>query len=259
MASRWTRKAAGLDPANPAAHSNLGNALASQGKTGEAEACYRRALEINPDYAQAHYNLGQALAERGEHEAAATSHRRALALQPDGKILAAGHANHPTRGFDSALARYNADGTPDTSFGYGGIFTADFFGGSDGVHGLVLQDDGKAILAGDAYNAFTQGDDFGLSRYLIADPSWISGVVSSLPASAFANATARTDALSNLSAIQTDLSSGLVASTISKLNALRARVDGCPAAADADDWIVECSAQLLIRGLVDQVRAKLGG
>lgn len=186
-------------------------------------------------------------------------HILALAVQPDGKILAAGHARHPTRGYDSALARYNADGTADTSFGYGGLFTADFFGGSDGIHGIVLQDDGKAVLAGDAYNAFTRGDDFGLSRYLIADPSWISGVVSDLPGSAFASPTARNDTAAALSAIQADLSSGGVASAISRLNALRAHLDGCPAAADADDWIVECSAQVLVRKLVDQVRTKLGG
>src|SRR5262249_26301013 len=43
---------------------------------------------------------------------------RSVKLQPDGKIVAAGFA-----GFDSALARYNSNGTLDASFGTGGKVT----------------------------------------------------------------------------------------------------------------------------------------
>src|SRR6516164_5233215 len=43
----------------------------------------------------------------------------ALALQTDGKIIEAGNfiANFRTRDYDAALARFNADGTLDTTFG----------------------------------------------------------------------------------------------------------------------------------------------
>src|SRR5256885_10852665 len=38
---------------------------------------------------------------------------QALAIQPDGRIVVAGMASHPERGWDFALARYNSDGTLD--------------------------------------------------------------------------------------------------------------------------------------------------
>ena len=41
----------------------------------------------------------------------------ALVIQPDGKIVAAGVAIVSMTGFDFALARYNSDGTLDSTFG----------------------------------------------------------------------------------------------------------------------------------------------
>jgi len=84
---------------------------------------------------------------------------RSLIQQADGKLLLAGNA-----GSDFALARYNADGTLDTSFGGGdGKVTTDFAGGFDGGYSLIQQTDGKLLLAGHAYG----GDnyDFALARY----------------------------------------------------------------------------------------------
>ncbi len=183
----------------------------------------------------------------------------ALALQPDGKILGAGHAKHPKRNFEFALARYNPDGTRDTSFGYGGLLSTDFFGGPDGVHGLILQEDGKAVVAGDAANPFTGGDDFALARYLVADPDWIAGVVSSLPDNAFNASSSRTTMLSHLDQIEEDVTEGQIADAISKLQELRQHVNGCPTSADVDDWIVDCAAQVKVRVLIDQVIDKLDG
>ena len=48
-----------------------------------------------------------------------------VALQSDGKIVAAGYDGYDTSG-DFALARYNSDGSPDTSFGAGGKVTTQF-------------------------------------------------------------------------------------------------------------------------------------
>ncbi|MGW9025834.1 calcium-binding protein [Streptomyces sp. NPDC055722] len=78
-----------------------------------------------------------------------------LMLQPDDRIVAAGSAG----GGDFALARYNADGTPDTGFGSGGRTTTDF-GDSDRVYGLARQTDGKILAFG------TSGNDRALARYL---------------------------------------------------------------------------------------------
>src|SRR6266545_3091173 len=71
----------------------------------------------------------------------------ALALQPDGKLVAAGRGWTGSTGFESALVRYNPDGSFDTSFGVGGKVTTDT-GESGGAHALALQPDGKLVAAG---------------------------------------------------------------------------------------------------------------
>jgi uncharacterized delta-60 repeat protein len=183
----------------------------------------------------------------------------ALALQPDGKILAAGHAKHPTRHFEFALARYNPDGTLDSSFGYAGRLTMDFFGGPDGIHGLVLQADGRAVVAGDAYNPNTGGDDFALVRFLVADPDWVAAVVAGLPDSAFATSSSKAAILSQLDQIKADMTAGRISDALLKLQNLRSRANGCPPAPDDDDWIVTCTGQVQVRPLVEQIIYKLGG
>ena len=57
----------------------------------------------------------------------------AVALQPDGKIVVGGHASTATGTSDTdhAVARYNADGSLDTSFGVGGKVTIDQAGNSE--------------------------------------------------------------------------------------------------------------------------------
>ena len=72
---------------------------------------------------------------------------RDIIIQEDGKIVAAGFAGGANGSF--AFARYNADGTPDNSFGTQGKLTVDItpnFG--DVVTGLALQDDGKIVATG---------------------------------------------------------------------------------------------------------------
>jgi uncharacterized delta-60 repeat protein len=102
----------------------------------------------------------------------ATSRINAIALQADGKIIAAGTASRTTTAAsDFALARYNPDGSPDTSFGTAGKLTTDFTGGidettgeSDQAYGAVIQADGKIVVAGRAVVAGS-GGDFGVVRY----------------------------------------------------------------------------------------------
>src|SRR4051812_4671717 len=52
-------------------------------------------------------------------------------VQPDGKIVAGGWSNQGRTSYDFLVARYNADGTLDTSFGSGGRAATDFGGGAD--------------------------------------------------------------------------------------------------------------------------------
>jgi uncharacterized delta-60 repeat protein len=65
----------------------------------------------------------------------------AIVVQPDGRIVAAGHTADPVSGVNFALARYNADGSPDASFGNGGqVVTASRAGnGRDSIYALALQ------------------------------------------------------------------------------------------------------------------------
>ncbi len=76
-----------------------------------------------------------------------------LVLQPDGKLVAAGSTGRvsDTQLFhdDVALARYNPNGTLDSSFGGGdGKVTTDVGPGNDVATDLVLQSDGKLAAAG---------------------------------------------------------------------------------------------------------------
>lgn len=98
------------------------------------------------------------------------SYAFSLALQSDGKIIAAGTAfvsfsSDDSSNTDFALARYNADGTPDTTFGSSGEVTTDFDGFNDDAFSVLVQPDGKIVAVGSAKNP-TNYYDFALARYL---------------------------------------------------------------------------------------------
>jgi uncharacterized delta-60 repeat protein len=88
----------------------------------------------------------------------------ALALQPDGKLIAAGYSyTGAATTYDFALARYNTDGSLDTSFGGTGKVRTAISPGDDEVNRLVRQPDGKLVAAGSAESA--TNTDFALARY----------------------------------------------------------------------------------------------
>jgi uncharacterized delta-60 repeat protein len=80
-----------------------------------------------------------------------------VALQANGRIVVVGEVG----GNDFALARYNSNGSLDTSFSGDGKQTTDFGGGADGANGVAIQGDGKIVVAGGG----GVGDDFALARY----------------------------------------------------------------------------------------------
>src|SRR5262245_11383161 len=55
---------------------------------------------------------------------------QAVARQPDGKLLTAGTASPPNKSSQVALARFQLDGTPDSSFGTGGGTSTALGGGT---------------------------------------------------------------------------------------------------------------------------------
>src|SRR5206468_3909759 len=72
---------------------------------------------------------------------------RSVTVQTDGKIVVVGYATAgSTEKF--ALARYNADGTLDTSFGDSGRLMTDVGISGSNATGVALQNDGKIVVAG---------------------------------------------------------------------------------------------------------------
>ena len=66
---------------------------------------------------------------------------RALALQPDGKLLIGGEFRNVEFTSRTRIARYNADGSLDTTFNPG-------TGVDDTIYSIVLQPDGRIIIGG---------------------------------------------------------------------------------------------------------------
>jgi len=93
-----------------------------------------------------------------------TAGHNCIEIQPDGKLLVSGvniiDINLYTR--QSYTARYNADGTFDTSFGVDGIML--FPGGASFTLQSVLQPDGRLLVAGWAHDQTTLEDQI-LIRY----------------------------------------------------------------------------------------------
>lgn len=95
---------------------------------------------------------------------ASTSIASDIALQSDDKIVVAGHTwggseNH------FALARYNPDGSLDTSFGENGTVSSSFPGKYAIARALAIQGDGKIIVGGQVYTLNNDFDEFALARY----------------------------------------------------------------------------------------------
>jgi uncharacterized delta-60 repeat protein len=88
---------------------------------------------------------------------------KAVALQPDGRLVVAGSAGGED-GTDFALARYQVDGTLDSSFGEDGKVTTEFLD-SDVAHAIAIQPDGRIVAAGRASARTTSAGGFALARY----------------------------------------------------------------------------------------------
>jgi uncharacterized delta-60 repeat protein len=88
----------------------------------------------------------------------------AIALQDDGKIVVAGSSQGAT-GLDFAVLRYNADGSLDGSFGTDGKVRVDFAGDTDRAWSVLVQNDGKILVGGEANTGSSAtGVDFALLR-----------------------------------------------------------------------------------------------
>ncbi|HUM46796.1 MAG TPA: T9SS type A sorting domain-containing protein, partial [Chitinophagales bacterium] len=83
---------------------------------------------------------------------------RAIALQSDGKIVVAGFSHDNALNGYRSIARYNPDGTIDSSFNGGKISV------SGSSNAMALQSDGAIVLG--EHSVSGTNLDFGVSRYL---------------------------------------------------------------------------------------------
>jgi tetratricopeptide (TPR) repeat protein len=75
---------------NSLAHTNLGGALAAEGKNEEAVAHYLEAIKIDPNYVDTHYSLAISLEKLKKVDAAITHYREALRINP---VYSSAHIN----------------------------------------------------------------------------------------------------------------------------------------------------------------------
>jgi uncharacterized delta-60 repeat protein len=86
-----------------------------------------------------------------------------VAVQRDGKIVVVG-VSYLTAGSALWIARYTAAGALDASFGSGGIIRPDF-GAYGSGNAVIIQADGKIVVAGQAGILPNATSDFALARY----------------------------------------------------------------------------------------------
>ena len=91
----------------------------------------------------------------------------AVAVQADGKLVVVGqtYKQNDYSNEDFVVARYNTDGTLDNTFGRGGKVRTDFPGLAAVPSAVVIQPDGKIVVAGGAFPLFTFAGDFKVVRY----------------------------------------------------------------------------------------------
>lgn len=108
-----------------------------------------------------------------------------LLMQPDGKFLVTGTVQTtPPLNESFFLARLLPDGSIDQAFGTNGFFLSDYSTDYDNCHSMILQTDGKIVLAGRTYEgSFSQllfmrinsdgtlDDSFGTNGYTMINSS----------------------------------------------------------------------------------------
>lgn len=108
--------------------------------------CVAHAADVDPTFGAS----GVSVVEIG----GASHSGRNSALQQDGKILVVGSTPVSvdtsllvaTR--DMLVARFNANGTPDLTFGNAGVQLIDFAGADDRAHDIAVQADGRIVVVG---------------------------------------------------------------------------------------------------------------
>jgi uncharacterized delta-60 repeat protein len=88
----------------------------------------------------------------------------AVVVQSNGKIVAGGNTAQGTKS-SFALARFNADGTADTTFDGDGRLTTVFGANEAGINGLAIAPGGKIVAEGYSGDDIGNHRDFAVARY----------------------------------------------------------------------------------------------
>ncbi len=109
-------------------------------------------------------------------------HASSVALQGDGKIVLAGTTLDPATSWEFVLARFNTNGTADTTFGSGGVVIT-HPGYNDSFGGAAIQGDGKIVVSGSEASGY-----FPSALYLLRyntdgtlDPGFGTGGIATIP------------------------------------------------------------------------------
>ncbi len=77
-------------------------------------------------------------------------------LQPDGRVVYAGGAGNRYAMHALAVVRFNADGTPDHTFGTGGMVRLTALGATESANVVIGQVDGKLLVGGNVIDPASQ-------------------------------------------------------------------------------------------------------
>ncbi len=88
---------------------------------------------------------------------------QSVVVDADGKIVVAGYTSNAQGIHDFAIARYNTDGTLDTSFSGDGKLTVDVNGEEDIATDVTIDGSGKIVVVGRSANGANH-DDFSILR-----------------------------------------------------------------------------------------------
>ncbi|MEU6582969.1 hypothetical protein [Nocardia sp. NPDC046763] len=94
----------------------------------------------------------------------AADHGNAVAVQSDGKIVVVGSTRDQVQGDNFVVVRYTPDGKLDRGFGDSGKVSTDFGGKADTAKSVVVESDGKIVVAGTSIGT-TTGDNIAVARY----------------------------------------------------------------------------------------------
>lgn len=104
-------------------------------------------------------------AQTPEVSASGTNRKTGLVIQNDGKIVVAGNGFFSGSGYDFCVARFNPNGSLDTTFDTDGIVNTSTTPNWDYGSAVAIQTDGKIIVTGQSRNDADGWDQITVVRY----------------------------------------------------------------------------------------------